>query len=60
MVLLNSLSLNVVPGLDPNPNNLVTSAMVLTAGEPLICIVRLESDANNSSQVRFQGKVLIA
>ena len=52
MALLNTLNLNVVPNLDPNPNNLVTSA-VINLSEPLICIVRLESDANNSSQFRL-------
>jgi AP-2 complex subunit alpha len=55
--LLNSLKLNVVDGLDPNPANLVTAACMgvaaaAAAGE-LVCITRLESDANNAAQFRL-------
>mmetsp|Transcript_28079 Transcript_28079/g.53476 ORF Transcript_28079/g.53476 Transcript_28079/m.53476 type:complete len:1010 (+) Transcript_28079:139-3168(+) len=52
--LFNCLSFNVVPDLDPNPNNLVTSASIASESpEELVCIVRLESDANNNSQFRL-------
>lgn len=54
--LLNSLKLNAIDGLDPNPANLVTAAtMGVTAAEggELVCITRLETDANNAAQFRL-------
>ena len=62
--MLNSLKLNAIDGLDPNPANLVTAACmgVVAAAAPggggggggeLVCICRLESDANNAAQFRL-------
>jgi len=51
--LFNALKLNVVPGLDPNQDNLVTAAVLAQeAPEEVMCIVRLEKDANDASRFR--------
>jgi hypothetical protein len=51
--LFNSLKLNAMDGLDPNPANLVTAASLVVQGVEMVCITRLESDANNPAQFRL-------
>lgn len=48
------LRLYVVPEVDPNPLNLfAASTLEVESGAPVLCIVRLESDANSKSVYRI-------
>lgn len=55
--LLTALQLQVIPGVDPNPANIfAASAFVAESGATVLCIVRVESDANS----RAAFKVTVA
>eukprot|EP00899_Mesostigma_viride_P020317 jgi/Mesvir1/28287/Mv04810-RA.1 len=52
--LLSKLRLGFIPGLDPNPNNLVAASRAIseTGGENFV-LVRIETDPTNDTQLRF-------
>lgn len=52
--LLNSFRLNVCPGLDPNPNNLVASTTFSSEStQALLCLIRIETDPADRTQLRM-------
>lgn len=52
--LFNSFRLNVCPGLDPNPNNLVASTTFYSEStRAMLCLIRVETDPADRTQLRM-------
>eukprot|EP00245_Coleochaete_scutata_P017945 TRINITY_DN906_c0_g2_i1.p1 TRINITY_DN906_c0_g2~~TRINITY_DN906_c0_g2_i1.p1 ORF type:complete len:562 (-),score=120.19 TRINITY_DN906_c0_g2_i1:714-2261(-) len=51
---LNSLHIGILPGLDPNPNNLVAASLLFTEGSTgTLILVRIETDPADRTQLRL-------
>lgn len=51
--LFNSIHITVAPGLDPNPNNIVAGTVFSSETRKTLCLVRVETDPSDRTQLRL-------
>ncbi|MCO5559346.1 hypothetical protein L7F22_012944 [Adiantum nelumboides] len=51
--LFSSIHITVAPGLDPNPNNIVAGTVFASEARKTLCLVRVETDPSDRTQLRL-------